>query len=70
MGYMDQRGLHADERAHAGVAALQFLHDQAVFDVRHPGAAVAFEAGAEEAEVGHGLDQFAWESGRRDCTLR
>ncbi len=61
-GIHDQGGLHADERAHAGVAALHLLHDQAVFDVRHAGAAVAFEAGAEEAEVGHGLDQFAGEA--------
>ena len=58
-GIHHQRRLHADERAHAGVAAFQFLHDQAVFDVRHPGAAVTLQAGAEEAELAHGLDQFA-----------
>ena len=33
MGYMHSAGLHADEAAHAGVAALEFLGDQAVFDV-------------------------------------
>ena len=61
-GIHDQRGLHAHERTHAGVAAFQFLHHQAVFDVGHSGATVAFEAGAVEAEVGHGLDQFAREA--------
>ena len=58
-GVHDQRRLHADEGAHAGVAALQFLRDQAVFDIRHAGAAIAMQRCAEEAEIGHGLDQFA-----------
>ena len=61
-GIHHQRRLHADEGAHAAVAALQFLHHQAVFDVRHSGAAVALEAGAVEAEVGHRLDQFTGEA--------
>ena len=54
--------MYADKRANAAVAALQFLHDQSVFDIRHPGAAVAFEAGAIEAQVGHGFDQFLGEA--------
>ncbi len=53
MGYMHERGLHADEAAKAGVAAFQFLHHQAVFHVGHAGAAVALEVGAEEAELAH-----------------
>ena len=61
-GIHGQRRVHADERANAAVAALQFLHDQSVFDIRHPGAAVAFEAGAIEAQVRHGLDQFLGEA--------
>ena len=61
-GIHRQRRLHADERTNAAVAALQFLHDQSVFDVRHPGAAIAFEAGAIEAQVGHGFDQFLGEA--------
>ncbi len=61
-GIHGQRRVHADERADAAVAALQFLHDQSVFDIRHPGAAVAFEAGAIEAQVCHGLDQFLGEA--------
>ena len=32
---------------------------KSVFDVAHAGAAVALERRAEEAEIGHGLDQFA-----------
>ena len=52
-GIHHERGLHADEAAEAGVAAFQFLHHQAVFDVGHAGAAVALEVGAEEAELAH-----------------
>ena len=59
MGYMHERRLHADEAAKTGVAALEFLHHQAVFDVRHAGAAVALEVGAEEAELAHHRDEFA-----------
>ena len=58
-GIHAQSRLHADEAAHAGVAALEFLRHQSVFDVAHAGAAVALERRAEEAEIGHGLDQFA-----------
>ena len=32
---------------------------KSVFNVAHAGAAVAFQRCAEEAEIGHGLDQFA-----------
>ena len=46
-----QRALHADETAQPGIAALQFLHDQAVLDVVHAGAAVAFQIGAEETQA-------------------
>ena len=61
-GVHDQRRLHADKRAYAGVATFQFLHDQTVFDIRHPRAAITFEAGAIETKIGHGLDQFAREA--------
>ncbi len=57
-GIHDERGLDADEAAHAGVAALEFLHDEAVLDVGHAGAAVALEAGAEEAELAHLGNEF------------
>ena len=48
-----QRALDTDEAAQAGIAALDFLHDQAVLDVVHAGAAIAFEIRSEESEVGH-----------------
>ena len=48
-----QAGLHADEGAQAGVAALELLVDQAVGDVVQSGAAVLLrQVGAEEAELG------------------
>src|SRR5207245_2015064 len=37
-GIHHQRGLNADEAAHARIAALQLLHDHAVFHIRHLGA--------------------------------
>ena len=61
-GVHDQRRLHADEAANAGVAALELLRDEAVFDVGHAGAAVALDGRAEEAELAHGLDEFAREA--------
>ena len=61
-GIHDQRRLHADETAHAGVAALEFLHDQAVLDIGHAGAAIAVKVGAEEAELAHLRDEFAREA--------
>ena len=39
--------------SHPGIRALEFLHDQAVLGIAHSGAAVAFEVGTEEPEVGH-----------------
>ena len=61
-GIHAQRRLHADKAAHAGVAALEFLGHEAVFDVAHAGAAIALQRRAEKAEFGHGLDQFAREA--------
>ena len=54
--------LHADEAAHAGVAAFEFLGHQSILDVAHAGATVAFKRRAEEAEICHGFDQFARET--------
>ena len=48
-GVHDERALHGNEAAHAGIDALQFLHDEAVLGIAHAGAAVAFEIGAEKA---------------------
>jgi hypothetical protein len=61
-GIHHQRRLHADEAAHSGVAALEFLSYQSVLHIAHAGATVALQRRAEEAEVGHGLDQFAGEA--------
>src|SRR5262249_27787468 len=47
---------------HTTIAALHFLHDQAVLDVGHAGAPISFEAGAEETKLGHGLHQFTREA--------
>src|ERR1019366_939022 len=58
-GIHDESGLHADKTAETRVAAFQFLHDEAVFDVGHAGAAVALEIGAEEAELAHYGYKFA-----------
>ncbi len=49
-----ERALHRGEGAHAGVAALQLLHDEPVRDVVEPGASVLLrEIGAEDAERRH-----------------
>ena len=61
-GIHDERRLHADEAAQPGVAALELLHDKAVFDIGHAGASVAFEIGAEEAELAHDRDELAREA--------
>ena len=61
-GVHDERGLHADEAADAGVAALELLVEEAGFDVVHAGAAVAVEGGAEEAELAHRADEFFGEA--------
>ncbi len=58
-----QGGLHADEAAEAGVPALELLHDQPVLDIAHPGASVAFQVSAEEAELTQLRNQFARETG-------
>jgi hypothetical protein len=52
--------LHGGEGAHAGVAALELLHDEPVGDVVEPGAAVLLgEVGAEHPELGHpGMSSF------------
>ncbi len=62
-GIHHQRALHGDEAAQAGIAALDLLHDEAVLDVAHAGAAVAFQVRAEEAEFGHFGDQLGREAG-------
>src|SRR5204863_6483597 len=60
----DQRPLHADEASQAAVAALQFLHHQAIRDIIHVGAAVLFgEIAPEQAHLGHVGYQFTRESG-------
>ena len=69
-GIHDKRGLHADEAAQAAVAALQFLRHEAVFDVGHAGAAVAFEIGAEEAELAHEAELARAGNGLRGSSLR
>ena len=54
-----QARLHADERAQAGVAALELLVDQPVGDVVQPGAAVLCrQVGAEEAQLGDARGQL------------
>ncbi len=45
-----QAGLHRHETAQAGIAALQFLADQAVGNRVEPGAAVTLDAGTQQAQ--------------------
>ena len=47
----DQRALHADERAQAGVGPFELLHHEAVLNITHPGAPVAGQIGAEKAHA-------------------
>lgn len=61
-GIHDERGLDAGEAAQTGVAAFELLHDEAILDVGHAGAAVAVEVDAEEAELAHGFDELAREA--------
>src|SRR5580700_11824048 len=61
-GIHDQRRLHADEAAHAGIATFEFLSYKSVLHVAHAGATIALQRRAEEAEISHGLDQFAREA--------
>jgi hypothetical protein len=48
-----QARLHGRERAQAGIAALELLHDQAVGDVPEAGEVVLLDRGAEETHLGH-----------------
>src|ERR1019366_2267689 len=52
-GVHDQRALHRNETAHAGIRALQLLHDQAVLGMAQAGAAVAFQVGAQKPQFRH-----------------
>ena len=58
-GIHHQRRLHADKAAQAGVAALQFLHHQAVLHIRHARAAIALNVCAKKSQLAHGLNQLA-----------
>ena len=57
-----ERALHANETAQPGIAALDLLHHQTVLDVAHPGAAVAFDIGAQKSQAPHLRDQFCGEA--------
>ena len=48
-----ERGLHRDERAQAGISALELLHDQTVGDVVEAGQTVVRERRAEEVHFRH-----------------
>ena len=62
-GIHHERALHRRERADAGVAALELLHDEPVADVVQPRAAVFLgEVRAEHAELGHRRDELLRES--------
>src|SRR5207249_11359463 len=56
-----ERALHRGHRAQPRVARLELLHDEPVGDVGEPGAAVALQVRAEEAELGHARDERARE---------
>ena len=58
IGYITERRLHGNEAAQAGIAAFEFLGDEAVFDVGHARAAVALQARAEKSELGHLRDEL------------
>ena len=58
-----QSALHGDEAAQAGIASFEFLHDLAVGDVGHPGAAVAAQVRAEKSQFGHLRHQVHGEGG-------
>ena len=58
-----QRALHGNEAAQAGIAALEFLHHQAVGDVGHSRAAVAFQVRAEESQFAELRHQLHGECG-------
>src|SRR2546430_14715517 len=63
-GVHDEARLDRRHRAEARVAALELLHDQPVRDVVEPGAPVALERGAEDAEFAELRDQLNRESPR------
>ncbi len=56
-----ETALHRCHRPQAAVAALELLHDEAVGDVVHAGAAVPAQVGAEETELSHPGYQLAGE---------
>jgi len=58
----DEAALHAGEGAEPGIAAFNFLHDQAIFDAIQAGAAIAVDIGAEESEFAHLADQVGGEA--------
>ena len=57
-----QRALHGNEAAQAGIAALQFLRDQSVRDVRHARAAVAVKIRAKKSQLAQLGNQVLGES--------
>ena len=58
-GIHDERTLYADEASQAAVAAFQFLHDEAIGNVIHVGAAVFFrKVAAEETHLRHFRNEF------------
>jgi len=65
-GEHDEGALDGGEGAEAGVAALEFFEEEAVFDVGHAGKAVAVEVGAEEAHFAEGGDDLGGEGGGRE----
>ena len=61
---MTSAALHAREAADARVAALELLHREAVADLARPGAAVALEVAAEQAELRDLGDELGREGAR------
>src|SRR5205814_9652188 len=60
-GEHGERALHRGHRAQPRVARLELLHDEPVGAVGEPGAAVALQVRAEEAELAHARDERARE---------
>ncbi len=63
MGYITSAALHGGEAAESGIRALQLLHDQAIFDIAHARAAVAFQIRAQKTEPAEFRDQLFGETG-------
>ncbi len=59
----DERALHGNEAAQAGIAALKFLRHEAIGNVGHACAAVAVEIGAEKAELAELRNEMHWKRG-------